>query len=60
MKRIVYELWEIEGFLLLILSHFTSGIWGKVFLVWGVANIVTGIIFQSKEALKEKQSQKEE
>jgi hypothetical protein len=54
MKRIKYELWEIEGIMYLILSHFTGGIWGRVLLVWGILNIVTALIAQGVEAWKEK------
>lgn len=56
-ERVVYELWEILGVLCVLTSHFITGVWGKVFLWYGVYNIVIALIHQEIEYIERKKRQ---
>lgn len=53
MKRIILELWEIQGVLYISLALQLTGFWHWVIGIYGVSNIIFGLIMQAKYRFKD-------
>jgi hypothetical protein len=58
-ERVVYELWELQGFIEIFGAHLLPQPWQTIVFWYGVLNIVTALIWQQIEYHERKKKKHE-